>query len=423
MHPERWDRELKAAGFTGNDAVIFDEEQPFQIDMTILSSAKPDETPPPPAAVSLLSQSPDGRLARMVAASLQKKGLSVDIVQLSQEPQRPVISLLDLEEGPVLDNISPQSFQELLTFLLKSTTATSGRRGAGLLWLTKPCQIQCQDPAYSQIIGLTRVLRSEHQAKIATLELDEAVSDGAMDALYSVFLAFHQEIVCGKPPADDDVGPDSEYAWSRGAVLVARLHWMSVTQELAEQKAGHGTDSIRKLEILKPGSLQSLAWLEQPNKKPGLGQVLVEVRAVGMNFKASSISLFFSTPGVMSILTLRIQDILISMGIVGGNGDDANDLGLECSGIVRELGPGVTGLQIGDRVAGTATGSYATLLSANAGALVRIPDQLSFEAAATMPSVFGTVIYSLLDLARLEKGQVCFASTKNSISYLQSPQR
>jgi NADPH:quinone reductase-like Zn-dependent oxidoreductase len=100
------------------------------------------------------------------------------------------------------------------------------------------------------------------------------------------------------------------------------------------------------------------------------------------------------------------QDVLIVMGIVDGNEGSASGLGVECSGVVTSVGPGVTDLQVGDRVAAMATSAYSTILKTPADMCVKIPDALSFEEAATMPSVFGTVIYGLLNLANLEAGQV-----------------
>lgn len=100
------------------------------------------------------------------------------------------------------------------------------------------------------------------------------------------------------------------------------------------------------------------------------------------------------------------QDVLIVMGIVDGNEESASGLGVECSGVVKSLGPDVVDLQVGDRVAVIATSSYSTVLKTPADMCVKIPDNLSFEEAATMPSVFGTVIYGLLHLANLEAGQV-----------------
>lgn len=106
------------------------------------------------------------------------------------------------------------------------------------------------------------------------------------------------------------------------------------------------------------------------------------------------------------------------MGVVSGNVEGASAFGVECAGIITELGPGVSDLAVGDRVAATATGSYSTSVNAKAHGCVKIPKDLSFEEAATMPSVFGTVIYCLFELARLEAGEV---SNRGPISYFFHP--
>ena len=80
--------------------------------------------------------------------------------------------------------------------------------------------------------------------------------------------------------------------------------------------------------------------------------------------------------------------------------------GLECAGIVREVGPGVDGLAVGDRVAGFAPAALATRVTTAAHAVIRIPDETSFAAAATMPVAFVTAIYALGTLGKLERGRV-----------------
>jgi NADPH:quinone reductase-like Zn-dependent oxidoreductase len=108
---------------------------------------------------------------------------------------------------------------------------------------------------------------------------------------------------------------------------------------------------------------------------------------------------------------LTEQDILISMSIVDGNVDDGNGLGCECAGIVTQVGPGAS-FQVGDRVAIIGGDSYSTVLKTTSALCAKIPDNLSFEDAATMPCVYTTVIHSLLDLARIEKDQVRNHTTK-----------
>lgn len=81
-------------------------------------------------------------------------------------------------------------------------------------------------------------------------------------------------------------------------------------------------------------------------------------------------------------------------------------MGLGGAGIVRGVGSQVSGLSIGDRVVIESKHLYSTFAKANASHCFKIPDELSFEDAATMASVYVTVIYSLFNLARLEAGQV-----------------
>ena len=96
------------------------------------------------------------------------------------------------------------------------------------------------------------------------------------------------------------------------------------------------------------------------------------------------------------------------MGIVeaGTGGPDSGDFGFEGAGIVSSIGPNVEHLVVGDRVAFSSVGCFAASLSMREDDCTKIPDSLSFEDAATMPCVYGTAMYGLMDLARLEKGQV-----------------
>jgi NADPH:quinone reductase-like Zn-dependent oxidoreductase len=92
------------------------------------------------------------------------------------------------------------------------------------------------------------------------------------------------------------------------------------------------------------------------------------------------------------------------MGIVE---DCRNSLGVEGSGMVIRTGPGVKHLQPGDRVYFFGRGCFRTNIALSEQACARIPEDLSLQDAATIPSVFTTVVEGLLNRARLEKGQVC----------------
>ena len=82
------------------------------------------------------------------------------------------------------------------------------------------------------------------------------------------------------------------------------------------------------------------------------------------------------------------------------------DLGYEGAGIVRRVGSAVKTLSVGDRVLTLTSKSFSTLRNTPAELCAKIPDDLDFASAATMPCVYGTVIYSLIDVARLQRKEV-----------------
>jgi NADPH:quinone reductase-like Zn-dependent oxidoreductase len=86
---------------------------------------------------------------------------------------------------------------------------------------------------------------------------------------------------------------------------------------------------------------------------------------------------------------------------------DNKHLGIEGAGVVLEVGSAVSDFQVGDRVLYFASQSscLATRLRLSAQQCYKIPSQLSFSEAATMPCVYATVIHGVLDMGRLRKGE------------------
>ncbi len=87
------------------------------------------------------------------------------------------------------------------------------------------------------------------------------------------------------------------------------------------------------------------------------------------------------------------------MGQIEGHG-----LGRECSGIVTKIGVAVTNVQVGDRVAAPADGTFATLVRTDAWRAQKMPEDMSFEAAAALPIVFCTGLHSV-QVASLAQGE------------------
>ena len=137
----------------------------------------------------------------------------------------------------------------------------------------------------------------------------------------------------------------------------------------------------------RPGGFDALGWEAAAPRAPGPGEVEIDVHAAGLNFR-----------DVMWAMGLLPEEALID-GFAGAG------FGLECAGIVRAVGPGVEGLAVGDRVMALAPAALGTRVVTPAAAVVPIPAETSFAAAATIPVAFVTAIYALGHLAQLAKGE------------------
>ena len=82
-------------------------------------------------------------------------------------------------------------------------------------------------------------------------------------------------------------------------------------------------------------------------------------------------------------------------------------LGLEASAVVTRVGSTTQKFAVGDRVIFFRSGGcFSTRMQISAMLCAKIPDELSYEEAATVPTVYCTVIHSLINLGNLQRGQV-----------------
>ncbi|HQS99331.1 MAG TPA: SDR family NAD(P)-dependent oxidoreductase [Thiobacillus sp.] len=141
------------------------------------------------------------------------------------------------------------------------------------------------------------------------------------------------------------------------------------------------------LDFRQPGQLRNLLWLREEDRPLQEGEVEVRVQAAGLNFR-----------DVMYLMGL-LPDEAVEKGFAGAS------LGLEFAGIVSRVGPRVRDLRAGDRVMGFASACFASHVITRADAVATVPEEWSFESAATVPTVFFTVYYALRHLADLQPGE------------------
>ena len=126
----------------------------------------------------------------------------------------------------------------------------------------------------------------------------------------------------------------------------------------------------------------ALTEIDKP--KPAGAQVLVRVRACGMN---------------------RADLGMIAGHVHGAAGGIGTVLGMEFAGEVAELGPDATAVKIGDRVMGSGGGAYAEYAIADHGRLLPIPQSMSFEEGATLTLGLTTMHNAVVTVGALQPGQ------------------
>ncbi|HVB37700.1 MAG TPA: zinc-binding dehydrogenase, partial [Vicinamibacterales bacterium] len=139
-----------------------------------------------------------------------------------------------------------------------------------------------------------------------------------------------------------------------------------------------------RLRVGEAGNFETLRLQPAPRRAPAHGEVEVEVRATGLNFR----------------------DVLKALGVMPLPSEgDAGGLGDECAGIVSAVGAGVTDVRAGDAVMAVADACFGRFVTVPAAFVVRKPEHLGFDEAAAVPIAFMTAYHALFDLGRLEPGE------------------
>jgi acyl transferase domain-containing protein/NADPH:quinone reductase-like Zn-dependent oxidoreductase/SAM-dependent methyltransferase/acyl carrier protein len=211
--------------------------------------------------------------------------------------------------------------------------------------------------------------------------------------LFRVILSEYSNLTCrgiDLPPVASEA--DVDLLWSELARTEAEREVAFRGEARFAQRLSRGRPTTHevldpavplRLESRERGHLDTLRFAPFALPAPGPGEVLIDVKAAGMNFR----------------------DVLKALALYPGEAPDAKIFGDEVGGVIKAVGQGVKHVKPGDRVFGLAVFGLATQTLARGGDICRIPAKLSFEEAATLPVVFMTSWHALKEVARLRKGE------------------
>ncbi|MCA2242466.1 SDR family NAD(P)-dependent oxidoreductase [Mycobacterium sp. WUMAC-067] len=213
------------------------------------------------------------------------------------------------------------------------------------------------DPVQAALWGFGRTTINEEPALRAKL----VDCDGSPEAVHALAALL-------ATPVDEP-----ELAVRQGKLLASRL--------LPWARSGHLTVPRGRDYVLAPterGAIDNLRLTEKDVPAPDEGYVQVRVEAAGLNFR----------------------DVLNVLGLYPG---DPGPIGGDFAGVVTQLGDGVTGVEVGQRVYGSMQGAFSSRFNVPAQFLAPIPDGVSAVEAATIPAAALTVRLSF-DWAQLKPG-------------------
>jgi len=142
---------------------------------------------------------------------------------------------------------------------------------------------------------------------------------------------------------------------------------------------------MRAVVITKHGGPEVLEVQQRPDPRPGRGEVLVDVRAAGINF----------------------ADLMARLGFYPDAPKPPCVVGYEVAGTIAELGDGVEArLSVGDRViAPVRFGGYAERAAAKADGVIVLPESMSFEEGAAIPITYTTAWEALVRAGNVQPGE------------------
>ena len=368
---------MQQNSFTGTDIVTKDYETSAHQCSLLISQIANQENRLPPVSIDLCCFR-DGQLGRGLEAAIQKLGYNCQYSMgvSSAISEEKIYIIIDSGSNSVLEDPSHNEFTAITSLL------TQGKK---VLWVSatsrKPSYVT---PESCLITGFARVARSENSTlELVTLRLHRGPNTGESDMIEVICEVLAKSFHDSSPPGE------LEYIWREGKLIIERLIVDASTEDAifpldAKSRPGKQSFSRRdrplKLHVSSPGLLDSMVFVDDTaaGEEVAPDEIEVEAKAFGINFK----------------------DVFIALGQMKNQ-----QMTGECAGIITRIGHALhSQYQIGDRVCGWRGTPYASFTRFKATNVHHIPDDMSFETAASIPVVYMTAYYGLVEVSRLSKG-------------------
>lgn len=371
-----WVSVLKDTGYTGVDFEIGDCDDPsLQSTSIIISTATQDTSYPSQISIVHAGSAPEPWLEELRHKIHTETGVLPILEHLTQavvSEERVCILTFDLSK-PFLAEIDESSFTKLRDIL-------AGSRG--VLWLSSSDASDVSDPQYELSTGLLRTLRQEDSTKrYIRLGFDEAPEAWTSSQIENIVRIFQS----GFDYNTDISNIDFEYLIRDGILHVPRVY------PNPEQDASIHDSEAGPTAALQPfrSQEQDLVWdPELPGGSTFTERFEIEDLAEG------------SVEVESKALGISHRDVLAA----SDQGHDGHDF----AGVISRLSSSTgdqSGLKVGDRVCGIASGRFATKGRAPTTTVVKIPDAMNWKEAAAFPTAFATAYQALFGIARLQVGE------------------
>ena len=380
---DQWDIHLKANGFSGVDLCLRDFESDICHLMSVLvttAESQPvyttgeattflvvdGQTATQCETAMMLQKSfnqLNNRITRVVTLTdMQKTDLGEDDI---------VVSLIDVDT-PVLATLSEETFLQIKHLVISTRN---------LLWINVTSMDDENYAHYSIMKGFLRAVGSESSdKKVVSLSI-EGPLDTCASLGKAVSTIFKSAFLDGSPELEY-VLQDGRITTGRAKRELSRDDTLSslISPQVRTQPWLPGP--ALELGVGSPGLLDTLQFVEDGMRPSELlpGEIEIEAKAWGLSFRH-----------VLQALG-RLED---------------KEYGSDCSGVVTRVGSAcdASSIKPGDRVCMSSLGCMRTYPRASSRAVVKIPDAIPFEAAASIIQPGMTAWHALMDVARLRKGE------------------